>query len=161
VEDDDPRGALVYNEAIRTLESQSRQLDEIRNRAGILLAASSIATSFLAGIAVPKGGKLSILSALAGLAFLVAAGLCVWLLRPRGEWRFRMEGAKAIRVALDARPQPTLPKMHRDFSKQMDCWAAKNETQLLEMLDQFGWASTALGVEVVLWVADVVVRRWI
>jgi hypothetical protein len=160
-DESDPRGALVYAEAIRTLESQARQLDEIRNRAGILLAASSIATSFLAKMILPKDGdNLSILSTLAGLTFLFAAGLCVWLLLPRGKWRFRMDGAKAIRVALDARPQPPLVKIHRDFSKQMDSWATANETELLKMLDRFGWASAALGIEVALWVADLVVRRW-
>jgi hypothetical protein len=49
---EDPRVALLYSEAIRTLDQQQAVVESIRGRSGILLSAAAITTSFLAGVAL-------------------------------------------------------------------------------------------------------------
>jgi hypothetical protein len=45
---------LVYNEAMRALSEQSSALDGLRTRAGLILTAASIASSFLGGLALQQ-----------------------------------------------------------------------------------------------------------
>lgn len=44
--------AVVLAEAVRGMEGQQENLDNLRSRVGILLSAATIATSFLGGIAL-------------------------------------------------------------------------------------------------------------
>lgn len=45
----DERLALVFRESLRALEQQAARRDDLRNRAGSLVASASIATAFLGG----------------------------------------------------------------------------------------------------------------
>jgi hypothetical protein len=94
--DDDPRQALVYNEAVRTLEQQQAVIESIRTRAGILLSAAAIATAFLSGIVVTKH-RLDVLGWLATVAFVGVVGLCMAILWPTREWKFRANPKKLVR----------------------------------------------------------------
>jgi hypothetical protein len=156
--EDDPRGALVYAEATRTLDLQEALLENVQGRSATLLSAASIATLFLAGLAIREREGLTVLAAFAATAFIFVVAVCVWLLVPGGRWIFRFEGSLLVQNCLDADPPPTLAKMHRDLSKQMDRWAVVNEKKLDTMLRWFTWASVALGVEAALWIANLVWR---
>jgi hypothetical protein len=82
--DNDLRGALVYTEAIRALDTQAALLENIQSRAGTLLSAASIATSFFAALTIQEGDRLTVLTGLASLSFITAGAVCVSLLAPRG-----------------------------------------------------------------------------
>ena len=133
VDADDPRGALVYAEATRSLDQQEALLENIQARAGTLLSAASIA--------------------------MVA--ICVTLLAPRGRWAFRFEVGLLVKNCLDADPPPPPPlaQIHHDLSEQMDGWIRRNEKKLERMLWWFRWAGIALGIEVAFWIADLITRR--
>lgn len=154
MDDNDPRGALVFAEATRVLDGQLASLANIQDRAGILLSAASISTSFFAALALREGGKLTVLNWLAVVAFLVVVVACVALLVPLGLWTFRFNVKALVKNCLDADPPPSLLKMHRDLSKQMDRWQGANKKKLYRMLKMFRVADVALGVEVAFWMGD-------
>jgi hypothetical protein len=73
---------LAYEAAQRALDKQERLLEELRSRTGLLLAAASLAASFLGREAFavdPKRG----LALLAVLSFLLAVGASVYILLPK------------------------------------------------------------------------------
>jgi hypothetical protein len=75
---------LAYEAAQRALDKQERLIDELRSRTGLLLAAASLAASFLGREAFagdPKDG----LAILALVAFLVAVAASVYVLLPKSE----------------------------------------------------------------------------
>jgi hypothetical protein len=53
--DDDPRVALVYQEALRGLLQQQAAVESLHNRAGTLIFAASFASSLLGGRALTDG----------------------------------------------------------------------------------------------------------
>jgi uncharacterized membrane protein YfcA len=70
---------LAYEAAQRALDKQERLIDELRSRTGLLLAAASLAASFLGREAFagdPKDG----LAIIALVAFLVAVAASVYVL---------------------------------------------------------------------------------
>jgi hypothetical protein len=74
---------LAYEAAQRALDKQERLLEELRSRTGLLLAAASLAASFLGREAFARDPKRG-LAALAVLAFLLAVGTNVYILLPKG-----------------------------------------------------------------------------
>jgi hypothetical protein len=157
--DDDPRGALVYAAAVRTLDQQADVVESIRTRAGTLLSAASIATAFLAGFAIRKHDGLSLWTGLASGAFGVVVGLCLAILLPTRGWTFRFNAQKLVANCLDVDPPVPLAKMHRDLSIQMEKWSQKNKGKLDTAFILFWAASIALAVEVAFWITDLVLRR--
>ncbi len=79
---EDPRYRLAYEEALRSIDHQEATLDELRSRAGLLLAALSVVTSFLGGYAFASGGFRPA-AVVATLAFGLAGLTLVGLLWPR------------------------------------------------------------------------------
>lgn len=96
---------LAYEAAQRALDKQERLIDELRSRTGLLLAAASLAASFLGREAFaghPKSG----LAILALTTFLVAVAASVYVLLPKsGKFIFAMVGAGlyegSVGVAID------------------------------------------------------------
>ncbi|MBS1886948.1 MAG: hypothetical protein JSU06_07135 [Actinobacteria bacterium] len=64
---------LAYESALRALDKQERLVGELRARAGVVLAASSLAVSFLGGRALGGPGPVG-LAHLAITCFVVSAG---------------------------------------------------------------------------------------
>src|SRR4029453_10198508 len=85
------RGA--YEAAQRALDKQERLLEELRSRTGLLLAAASLAASFLGREAFARDPKRGLALA-AVLAFLPAVGGSVYILLPkRNRFVFALVGA--------------------------------------------------------------------
>lgn len=70
--------ALAYDEAKRALEDQDRVVTELRSRAGVLMAAAAITTSFL-GDRILSGSHVHALAWIA-IGCFVALGLTVLIL---------------------------------------------------------------------------------
>jgi hypothetical protein len=85
VTEDDRRAGYeaVYDEAQRALELQRAALDALRTRAGIVLSAGAVSTSFLGGQALRDG--VSALDWLATGLFVVFAALVLRVLWPAAE----------------------------------------------------------------------------
>jgi len=85
VDADDERriSAIVYDEALRTLDLQRESLKALRTRAGILLSAGAISTSFLGGAALRDG--VSLWAWVATFLFVVFGSLVLRVLWPQAE----------------------------------------------------------------------------
>jgi hypothetical protein len=151
----DERIELIFEESRRKLDQQEKVLDNLRARAGVLLSAAAIASSFLGVAALGDGDKCA-WSWLA-IAALLAVGW--WSIKgvlwPRQEaWTFshdirKLEGyvdgedrdwdIDAMRLAV--------AESHQEF------WE-KNDAVLDRMFGAFRLAAVALLVEVVFWLLD-------
>jgi hypothetical protein len=84
---------LAYEAAQRALDKQERLLEELRSRTGLLLAAASLAASFLGREAFAEDPKRG-LAVLAVVAFLLAVAASVYILLPkRDKFVFALVGA--------------------------------------------------------------------
>jgi hypothetical protein len=84
---------LAYDAAQRALDKQERLLEELRSRTGLLLAAASLAASFLGREAFAEDPKRG-LALVAVLAFLLSVGASVYILLPkRDKFVFALVGA--------------------------------------------------------------------
>ena len=146
--------SLAYAESVRAIEQQSRMVDELRSRTGVLLTGASIVASFLGAEALRGGSNLTTLAALALIAFAAVLAASVAILWPR-EWRWSL-GAKVLLE--DWADEPA----RRDDVGGMLAFVATtleknwraNDRKLDEQLRLFQVAAIALGVEVVLWTLE-------
>src|SRR5205823_9240082 len=101
---------LAYVEAVRAIEEQSRVLASLQNRAGTLLAAASLVTSFLGGRAL--GGSFHVWSIAAIVAFVGTSILTIGVLWPRQRWRFDIRPAALIAAARAETVEANLARAH-------------------------------------------------
>ncbi len=149
----DPRAALVYEAAVRTLDQQAGVVESVRVRVGILLSAAAVATSFLAGVALRGGHSLSAWGIVAVIAFFLLAVACFWLLFPRHEWTFNPNAKVLVRDYLD-QTDVTLARAQRNLALFMGEASEENRIHLRTMFRWFEGACFVLGIEVLLWVAE-------
>lgn len=79
---------LSYEAALRGLDLQERAIEQLRNRTGTLLAASSLIASFLGGMAIRQANGLGAPGVLALVSLACSIGLCVYVLLPRSGFVF-------------------------------------------------------------------------
>ena len=141
---------VVYEQAVRAVEQQVRQVDELRSRAAIILAASGVVTGFLGRSAVEAGpGPFGFLAI---VAFVVSALATIWVLLPRWDsWEFSID-AKALAPYFlnDAKPEPP-DALFKYLAHAIQDDFEHNRGLLDRLYVGFTWACCALAVEVVLW----------
>src|SRR2546422_9434916 len=82
-DDDDRMLELIYEESVRGLEAQERELESVHLRASFVLAGAGVAAA-----ALGQSGRHGAFAGLALLSFLVSAGLAVFtFLPPFGNWQ--------------------------------------------------------------------------
>lgn len=143
---------LAYEEAKRAIDRQSSSLDGLRGRAGILLAAISLSTSFFGGLALGEDDLSRWAIAVAVLAivsFVVAAGACVAVLWPRAEWAFNLSAKRIIRQLDETRPDEATA--YRELALRLEVNHRANETRLEVLFRLFRTACVALAIETLAW----------
>jgi hypothetical protein len=143
---------LAYDEAVRALSQQQGVLDGFRSRAGILLSAAAIATSFLGGQALratPSVWSWVAIACFAGLA--VSALVILW---PRQDWAFAAVPSEIITSYIEVEEPLAVSVIHRDLSLHMENSYVDNERRLRPLILFFRVASALLVVEVAAWVVD-------
>lgn len=83
---------LAYEASLRRLDKQEQLLEELRARTGLLLAAASLAASFLGRPALDADPVL--LAGLALLAFAVSMGASLYVLLPKKNLVFAVIGSR-------------------------------------------------------------------
>ena len=151
---------LVYDEAVRGVQSQEGALDNLRARASALLAASAIATSFLAGVALSdRGSAFSVFTILGFLSAALAAIFVVLVLIPYRGWKFSVEP----RVLADDYyygnfADPPKPQSIEDtrikLARHMGGWIDGNEDRLNWLYRSFVAAALVVGMNVSFWLID-------
>jgi hypothetical protein len=136
---------LAYEAALRSLDKQEGLLEELRSRTGVLLAASSLAASFLGQQAFqhPHPGGLV---ATALVAFVVSIGACVFILLPKKDLIFSERGAGLYEGLYAVREE--MAEVYRRLAYDLDrFWDCNNET-IVKLTRSYKVAATALVTEI-------------
>lgn len=149
----DTTAGVVYEQAARAIEQQSRQLDELRSRTAVILAAAGVVTGFLGGPDAKSG--LGAFGYLALAAFVVAALSSIWVLLPRWTaWSFSINAKRLLPFFLDETEPEPVESLFRYLATEIQDDYAENADELDRLFAGFNIACMALAVEVVLWFLD-------
>jgi hypothetical protein len=137
---------ISYEESLRSLDKQEAVLGEIRSRAGLLLAASSLSASFLGEPALDRG------STVLGVAALVAFGLSlvasVYILLPKRNLVFSLAGPRVFEELYEFKGNAA--EVHRRLAYDLHRFWEQNDEKLQRLFRAFWLAALFLGLEVVL-----------
>lgn len=142
--------SLAYDEALRAISQQQAVLESIYSRAGILLAATSLVTSFFGG-EILRDGKPSWAVWLAILCFLISGGLSVAVLWPRAGWVFRRSPRKILNEFRKKSPTAGEQDVRVALAGYLEDHFEENETKLRNLFLCFAWAGVFLLGEVGAW----------
>jgi len=156
---DPPDGteAILYEEAVRAIKSQARQLEELRSRTAILLAAATVIAGFLGQAGIKDGVGLA--GAVAVIVFGIAACLCVWVLLPRFDaWTFVTSPRILIEDHVDVPQRNSRAQFHRFLAERIEAHFDSNMAKLHELYLAFWWSAVAVSVDVGLWLLELAVN---
>lgn len=140
---------LVYTEAIRSWTQQEASLDELRSRTGVLVAAATVAASFLGAAALGKPFQRLDVVALA--LFGIAVALSLVVLFPLPVWSFAMDINVFLDEIVEKEPTPTLAEIHRHVSLEIAKAQKRNDSWLHGMFVVFDIAVVAILLMVWVW----------
>jgi hypothetical protein len=151
-----PRLALAFAESVRNLESQSRTLDELRTRTGVLLAAATISASFLGATALGgRAGGFTFWSACALIVFAWVIAMTMIVLWPTDGWTFTTSAKVMVDSYVDDEKLPqTIDDMHRYLALDNQEYWEENDEKLRNQFSAFRWACLGVGLETMLWIVD-------
>ena len=150
---EDPRYRFVYDEAVRTIDHQEQTLDNIRARAGVLLTAASVATSFLGAAALRDSEQAGRWAVAAVCLFALVGSTCVALLWPLAKWRFRFGTSQLLKDYVEAPSPADLNEMFRDLALHLEANYGHNKKRIDIMWIVFELAAGLLFLEVIAWLA--------
>lgn len=148
--DKDSLYRVAYDEAVRALSEQQGVIDSLRNRAGLLLSAAAITTSFLGAPALNSGGSSpAVWLAMAGFVGVAWASLAI--LWPR-RWEFAASPRELIQTYLEGEKPASIDVLHRELSVHMHNSYIKNRAGQKQLATFFQIASGMLTADVILWI---------
>jgi hypothetical protein len=148
--DNDLLYKVAYDEAVRALSEQQGVIDSFRTRAGLLLSAAAITTSFLGAQAL-NGGDSNLATWLAMTGFVGVAAVSLAILWPR-RWEFTANPRDVIQTYIEADEPAPIEELHRDLSLHMHNSYTENRRGLEQLAIFFQIASGLLTLEVTLWI---------
>jgi hypothetical protein len=146
----------AFEEAGRALDAQERAVNELRSRAGVLIAAAAITTSFFGSRAI-VGAELCIWVWVAVAAFIVVGGCVLTVLWPRSDWSFNASASEIIAEYIE--PEPIeFPLVQRDLALHRSTASDSNARQLRWLFLVFRIGLIVLVFEVAAWVVALAER---
>jgi hypothetical protein len=150
---DDSLYKIAYDEAVRALSEQQAAIESVRGRAGLLLSAAAVTTSFLGAQAL-QGDRSGLFSWLALFSFVAVSAISLGILWPR-RWEFAVSPRGVIESFIGLGEIRQVEDLYRDLSLQMYRSCVENHRGLKRLAIFFQAASGLLTIEVVLWVAAI------
>jgi hypothetical protein len=136
---------IAYDAALRALDKQETLVADMQSRAGMLLAASSVATSILAQTAFR--GDVPVAVALVALgAFVASIAASMIVLLPREELKFSIAGPDLYERLFSARGDDA--QIYRRLAYALDRIAVANNRPVDAMARAYRRGTVALAVEV-------------
>jgi hypothetical protein len=133
----------AYEIAVRALEQQERGVEALRARTGTLLAAASIAKSFLGAQAIGRHG-LSVPTDLALAAFAATVVLGVYVVMPKPAFVFALHGAEILEVLARERDDD------REVIRRLTVWIDRTYRVNMVLVDRLSSAFRAAGGALIL-----------
>jgi hypothetical protein len=136
---------LAFEASLRALDKQEGLLEELRARTGVLLAASSLAASFLGQQAFrhPHPGGIAVLAL---VAFVVSIVASVYILLPKKELIFSESGSGLYEGLYEVRDD--LSEVYRRLAYDLDRFWDSNDIKISKLTQSYGLAAGALVVEI-------------
>jgi hypothetical protein len=141
---------ISYEASQRALDKQERLLDELRSRTGLLLAASSLAASFLGRPAIDADQPA--LAVLALGAFAISITGSIYVLLPKRNLVFSLIGGEVYEVLYEFRDD--VSEVHRRLAYDLDRFWETNDRVMQQLLWGFRISATALVLEILLLLAS-------
>jgi hypothetical protein len=145
---------LAYELSQRMLAQQEMRLDELRARTGTLLAASSVATSFLAPRAIDRNGidTLALLT-LTAFAVSVIGSVSILILNPR-----LVFGVRGTRLFKEERArEESIADVHRRLGYWLELFFDQNQATVDRLFLVYQLAAVAVLAEVILWTIKIAI----
>jgi hypothetical protein len=145
---------LAYEEAKRALDAQEAAVNELRSRAGVLIAAAAVTTSFFGSRALTHS-DLDGWAWVAIISFALLGLTVLSILWPRRDWVFTVNAATFIANYVE-HPDGALevPAIHRDLALHMSASYNANADQLGWLFVAFRSGAILLVGEVASWVVN-------
>lgn len=118
---------LAHDAALRGLDKQEGLLEELRSRTGVLLAASSLAASFL-GQQAFRDPSPRALAIIALAAFVISIGASVFILLPKKNLIFSERGAGLYEGLYALRDD--IPEVYRRLAYDLDRFWESNDRRI-------------------------------
>jgi hypothetical protein len=147
---------IAYDEAVRALSQQQSMIDSLRTRAGLLLSAAAITTSFLGAQAL-NDGQSSLMTWLALASFVGLSIVALAILWPH-RLEFTANPANVIESYIETEEPLSVAEIHRDLSLHMHASYADNLAGQKQLALRFRVAGVLLTAEVVLWIVDLAAK---
>lgn len=151
-----PEAALykvAYDEAVRALSEQQAAIESVRARAGLLLSAAAVTTSFLGAQALQGAGS-NLFSWLALAGFAGVATTLLALLWPR-QWEFAADPHEVIGTYVESSEPARIEDLHRELSLHMCSSYLDNREGLQKLVVFFQIANVFFAVELMLWIVAI------
>lgn len=152
---------MLYEASIRSLNRQGAALDNIRARAGTLLAGAAIVTSFLGAEALKDPGatqgsldrSLQFWESVAIAAFVALAIAILVVLWPR-KFKIRISAGYYLKNHIEVDEPWTTDRLQRNLALWQEIHVDENQKKLDWMMRWFEAGSILLVIEVVAWLID-------
>lgn len=152
---DEKTAKLAFDEAIRALTAQHDARITVGTRAGTLISAAAIATSFLGGLALDTGDP-TVCSWIAIGLFVALAGTTLWILSPLEppSW----VSPAALNNLHRDQPELAFSEIQMGAAEQLEDFYEEARVRLGRLRRLFGVASLLLVLEILAWVVDLASR---
>jgi len=142
-----PLERLAYESALRSMEDQAGELNQLRAQTGTLLAAGSITASFLGAQTLGKAGELGTFGSVALVAFVVSTLAAIYVLLPKANLVFSLN----VPILYENLFGEDEPDVHRTLAYWLEDYWQTNRSKMDVMVIWFFVAAGALTAEVVCW----------
>jgi hypothetical protein len=138
---------LSYEQAIRALDMQERGIDQLRNRAGVVLTAASVTASFLGAQTIQHTTHLGLLEILALASLAGSICLSIYVLLPKEGFVFSVSAPRVYERLYGEDPDEAQRQLLYWFE---DYWS-ENQDKIVNLGRFFFAASMALVFQFVFW----------
>jgi hypothetical protein len=139
---------LAFDLTRSSLSEQEKRLADLRSRSGTILAAASIAGSFLA----TKNGNVDTTAALAIVAYVLCVGSALYVLLPHA---LVLEFRGSVVTELEAELGGGIDAAYDAVTEWLEEFHEANRDKLSALGRWFTASCGALGAEVVLWTLSI------
>jgi hypothetical protein len=136
---------LAYEAALRGLDKQEGMLEELRSRTGVLLAASSLAASFLGQQAFQDPSPRGLAIASLG-AFVISIAASVFILLPKKELIFAEAGSGLYEGLYAVRND--MPEVYRRLAYDLDRFWESNDKKIRWLTRAYTVAAASIVIEI-------------
>jgi hypothetical protein len=138
---------LSYEQAIRALDLQERGIDQLRNRAGVVLTAAAVTASFLGAQTIQHTTHLGILEILALASLAGSICLSIYVLLPKRGFVFSVSAPRVYERLYGEDPD----EARRQLLYWLEDYWSANQDKIVNLGRFFFAASMALVFQFVFW----------